>query len=368
MIALGSLFSGIGGLERGLERAIPGARTRWQVEIDPFCNRVLERHWPHAKRWKDVRDFATHLETYGSARRVGAVEVICGGFPCQDLSVAGNGAGLDGARSGLFFDALRVVRALRPRVVVLENVSALLARGLGRVLGELAACGYDAEWDCVPASAVGAPHRRDRIFIVAHAVGDVVRDEPGRRERARWRADAGIARDVGALGEAADADCGRLESERGPDAQPQLSPGCELDGRRGAGADVADADGSPRGRQARDAVDGDGDEAMGEWASEPRRRGHAADAERAPREGGCAPGRVQPQHADAHGFRPRPLAWGQPPPSIRRVDDGLPARVDGPRRRRPANDKHRLRALGNAVVPAVAEVIGARVAGLLGAA
>jgi DNA (cytosine-5)-methyltransferase 1 len=100
------------------------------------------------------------------------VDVLCGGFPCQDLSYAGRGAGLDGERSGLWIEYARLIRELRPRYVIVENVSALLARGLGRVLGDLAACGYDAEWDCIPASAVGAPHRRDRVWLVAYPGGD----------------------------------------------------------------------------------------------------------------------------------------------------------------------------------------------------
>jgi DNA (cytosine-5)-methyltransferase 1 len=99
------------------------------------------------------------------------VDVLAGGFPCQDLSYAGKGAGIDGERSGLWGEYARLIRELRPRYVVVENVTALLARGMGRVLGDLAACGYDAEWDCIPAAAVGAPHRRDRVWIVAYPNG-----------------------------------------------------------------------------------------------------------------------------------------------------------------------------------------------------
>ncbi|MBA3584923.1 MAG: DNA cytosine methyltransferase, partial [Gemmatimonadetes bacterium] len=100
------------------------------------------------------------------------VDVLCGGFPCQDLSYAGAGAGLAGARSGLWSEYARLIGELRPRYVLVENVSALLARGLGTVLGDLAALGFDAEWDCIPASAVGAPHRRDRIWLVAYPNAD----------------------------------------------------------------------------------------------------------------------------------------------------------------------------------------------------
>jgi DNA (cytosine-5)-methyltransferase 1 len=95
-------------------------------------------------------------------------DVICGGFPCQDVSVAGNGAGLDGERSGLWFEYARLVGEVRPSYVIVENVAALLVRGIERVLGSLAALGYDAEWHCIPASFLGAPHRRDRLWLVAY--------------------------------------------------------------------------------------------------------------------------------------------------------------------------------------------------------
>ena len=97
------------------------------------------------------------------------VDIICGGFPCQDISVAGKGAGIEGSRSGLWSEYARIISEVRPRYVIVENVAALLGRGLERVLGDLAALGFDAEWHCIPASAVGAPHRRDRVWIVAYA-------------------------------------------------------------------------------------------------------------------------------------------------------------------------------------------------------
>lgn len=156
-LTVGSLFAGIGGFDLAAERA--GLTVKWQVDIDPFCQKVLEKHWPHVKRYGDIR----------RVRYPAPVDIICGGFPCQDISVAGRGAGLAGKRSGLWSEMLRIVRAVRPRYVVVENVAALLARGLGTVLGDLASIGYDAEWDCIPASAVGAPHRRDRVWIVADA-------------------------------------------------------------------------------------------------------------------------------------------------------------------------------------------------------
>ena len=156
-MTFGSLFSGVGGLDLGLERA--GLRCVWQVEKDEFCQKVLAKHWPNVKRWDDVATFTGE----GFARP----DVICGGFPCQDVSVAGKREGITGKRSGLWSEFSRIIRILQPRFVAVENVSALLGRGLGRVLGDLAACGYDAEWDCLPAAAFGAHHIRDRIFIIA---------------------------------------------------------------------------------------------------------------------------------------------------------------------------------------------------------
>jgi len=156
------LFSGIGGFSLGLERA--GMETVAFCEIDKKCHKVLKKHWPDVPIFDDV---STLTKEKLDERSI-TVDVICGGFPCQDLSVAGTGKGLEGSRSGLWFEYGRIISELRPRYVIVENVSALLNRGLDQVLGQLAEIGYDAEWHCIPASAVGAPHRRDRIWIVAY--------------------------------------------------------------------------------------------------------------------------------------------------------------------------------------------------------
>lgn len=156
-ITFGSLFAGIGGFDLGFERA--GMKCRWQVEIDPFCRKVLAKHWPNVKRYEDVKDVGSNLEH---------VDVICGGFPCQDISEGGKRVGIEGERSGLWSEYARTIGEIRPRFVVVENVAALLGRGFGRVLGDLAKIGYDAEWECLPACAFGAPHMRDRVFIVAY--------------------------------------------------------------------------------------------------------------------------------------------------------------------------------------------------------
>ncbi len=157
------LFSGIGGFSLGLEWT-GGFETVAFCEIEPFPRRVLAKHWPKVPCYDDVRTLtADRLAADGIC-----VDVICGGFPCQDISFAGKGAGLDGARSGLWSEIARLVGEIRPRFVILENVAALLVRGLPSVLRDLATLGYDAEWHCIPASAVGAPHRRDRLWIVAY--------------------------------------------------------------------------------------------------------------------------------------------------------------------------------------------------------
>jgi len=155
---IGSLFSGIGGLELGLERAGLG-HTVWQVEQDAYCRAVLAKHWPNAERFDDVR-------TVGAAV-LSAVDLICGGFPCQDVSSAGKRAGLAGVRSGLWFEFYRVVREMRPNWVVVENVASGAHAWVDEVVVGLEQLGYE----CLPvplaAADVGAPHGRARVFVVA---------------------------------------------------------------------------------------------------------------------------------------------------------------------------------------------------------
>ena len=154
-----SLFSGIGGLELGLEEAVPGLRTCWQVEQNEFCRRVLAKHWPDAERFEDVRTIR--------AEDIRGADALCGGFPCQDISTLNQaGAGLAGERSGLWWEMHRLISLALPRVVVAENVPALTSRGLSEVLCALAGCGYSCEWDTISAASVGARHRRDRVFII----------------------------------------------------------------------------------------------------------------------------------------------------------------------------------------------------------
>jgi DNA (cytosine-5)-methyltransferase 1 len=159
MLTVLDLFSGIGGFSLGLERT-GGFRTVAFCEIEPYCQAVLRKHWPNVPIFPDVTKLV--------AADVGSPDVICGGFPCQDVSLAGKQAGIDGKRSGLWREFARLIGEIRPRYAIVENVPGLLSDGMGHVLGDLAALGFDAEWHCVPAAAVGAPHRRDRVWIVSY--------------------------------------------------------------------------------------------------------------------------------------------------------------------------------------------------------
>lgn len=278
-----SLFSGIGGLELGLERA--GMTVVGQVEIDEFCRRVLAKHWPEVPRHDDVR---TAAEWWRAEPRP-AVDLVCGGFPCQPVSLAGQRLAQEDPR-WLWPAFNDVIRELRPRYVLVENVPGLLARGMGDVLGDLADLGYDAEWDRVPAAFVGAPHIRGRIFIVAYSQRGRVRLQP-------------VAQSGGSGAAVAFAD--------------------------GAEGDVADADGQRWNGRSR--------------IFRPRRRGQPAN-------GGVGHADSAPANAHAAGRGPwRAVGepgWWATEPDVGRVAHGVPARMD------------RLRALGNAVVPQVAEHIG----------
>jgi DNA (cytosine-5)-methyltransferase 1 len=222
------LFSGIGGFSLGLERT-GGFETVAFCEIEPFPRRVLAKHWPKVPIYDDVRTLtAERLAADGIA-----VDVICGGFPCQDISIAGAQGGLDAERSGLWSEIARLAGEIRPRLVIVENVANLLAGPserpgwwFGRVLGDLAALGYDAEWHGIPASAVGAEHDRDRVWIVAHL--DPMRElQPqGREQDQRRRAGDGVE------APAADADQARHQGGCKPERTIRMwqgsSRGCDL--------------------------------------------------------------------------------------------------------------------------------------------
>ena len=284
-LTFGSLFAGIGGFDLGLERA--GMRCEWQVEIDPYARAVLSRHWPNVRRHEDVRTFPPPEGEWG-------VDVICGGFPCQDISVAGKGAGLAGARSGLWYEYARIIGELRPRYVIVENVAALLARGMGTVLGDLSSLGYDAEWHVIPASAVGAPHRRERVWIVAYTNDKGKPDVPVNDES--WR---GV-----------------------PESQGGTVPDAEGERWRTRGARRVTCAGS---WQENTAAVADADQPGLEGRNEHRK---------------CASELLVGASGGAV------ANWWIVEPDVGRVAHGVPARVD------------RLRCLGNAVVPQIVEVIG----------
>ena len=158
-VRVGSLFSGIGGIELGFEQA-GEYETIWCIEKELYAQAILRKHFPNATIYDDV--------TTVDFKQLPPIDIITGGFPCQDISNAGKRTGITGSRSSLWKYCCKALSICRPRLAVFENVSALTQRGLDTVLCDLAQIGYDAEWYCIPASAVGAPHRRDRIFILSY--------------------------------------------------------------------------------------------------------------------------------------------------------------------------------------------------------
>ena len=282
------LFSGIGGFSLGLERA--GFKTAAFCEVNPVCRQVLKNHWPQVPIYDDVQTLtAQRLADDGVY-----FDVICGGFPCQDISVAGRGAGLAGERSGLWYEYHRLIEETRPRYVIIENVAALRSRGLDEVLRCLTALRYDAEWHCIPASAIGAPHRRDRIWIVAYA------------------------------------------NNNGRDSTKDCESNYKRDGRSAAGQDIASQ--SSRSSHRGQDVCGSTSKAVANAASVGS-QGSGQPIQP------CYPTpliegeAVKSQHGRVAGF------WATEP-DVGRVAHGVSGRVD------------RLKQLGNAVVPQIPEMIG----------
>lgn len=278
-MTVGDVFAGIGGLSLGLERA--GFDVRWQIECDDYATAILERHWPHVPRRRDVR--------LADAATLEWVDCIAGGFPCTDISTAGRGAGLAGRQSGLWYEYARLVHTLRPRWVCIENVPALRTRGADVILRDLDTAGYTCWPVVVGARHVGAPHRRDRVFL---------------------------------LGRLADAQCHGLE---GADAA-RATPAAAERGRR-----VLLAHGH--------------DEGQGSERTAPRTAGALRDELDRCREWRRWP--AGPGAAQHEWEAPRTLES-----RVGRATHGLSARLAGRRRR------NALTALGNAVVPQVAELIG----------
>lgn len=243
---IGSLFAGIGGID--LAFAWAGYHTAWQVEIDDYCTQILQRHWPDVPRYRDVRG-VTGRGGKGWRRyaRVTPVDILVGGFPCQDISVAGRGAGIQaGTRSGLWFEFARLIGELRPRVVLLENVSAILARDGTIVIGSLAALGYDCRWGTIRAADAGAPHQRERWFCVAYAndrrhepqnawKGNGLREFNGHgkaQERQRHELESRTGEYGESLAHAADTRLPQRRPARQPARAAQAGPGLESEPER----------------------------------------------------------------------------------------------------------------------------------------
>ena len=288
-----SLFSGIGGLDLGLDRS--GMTCIAQVERDQFCQKVLAKHWPNVPRFNDVT-------TFGRSSLDGTVDLICGGFPCQPHSLAGKRKASEDERD-LWGEFSRIIREFKPKWVLAENVPGLLSsesgRFFGRVLRDLAQSGYDAEWDCIPAAALGAPHIRYRVFLVAYTNGC----QQGRGEQSQRSADqrnSNFAGD-GAKRDVDNAKCQRRETRGDNHAKHDRY--------------ITGAAGKHTGNMA-----------------------HTYSA-----------GLSQPEHERQLSGSIAKCDWWEVEPSVGRVVDGISGRVD------------RLRGLGNAVVPQVAEWIGQQI-------
>lgn len=285
------LFSGIGGFSLGLQWA--GMQTAAFCEIDPYCRKVLAKHWPTIPIHEDIKEL--NGEQYSEA-----VDLVCGGFPCQPFSLAGKRAGSSDDRA-LWPEMLRVIREVQPTWVIGENVVGIINMELDSCLADLEGEGYACQTFDIPACGVDAHHIRHRIWIVAHAGGDGVRVQPGRGSgengtKAAWPFDSG--EDV------ANAGC------RNGDTRGDVETG-ELPAKRGIPA------------------------------TNTERRGDLSDADRAGREEQWWTEPVRTEQ-----FAAQCESRWEPEPSVCRVAHGIPNRVD------------RLKGLGNAVVPQIVEAIG----------
>ena len=292
-------FSGIGGFSYAAEQIVGGYETVAFVEREPFCQKILNKHWPNVPIHDDIATFKP--EAYSA-------DVVCGGFPCQDISTAGKQAGIkQGTRSGLFYELIRVIRLVQPKYVVLENVSAILANGLDTVLGELAEAGFDAEWACIPASAVGACHQRDRWWLVAYAKSNARQFQSSQRQDLRNV--AAVNGEEGSVAVHSD----HCHGESGPLARSAVH---EQAACQGANGDAGSTD----------EVSTDASNTSSERLERPQHQEWSAAEQLCPNWGGYIS-----------------------EPVLCRGDDGLSNRVE------------RLKALGNAVVPQVAAIPLARV-------
>jgi DNA (cytosine-5)-methyltransferase 1 len=330
-VKFGSLFSGIGGMDLGLERA--GMECAWQVELDDYCTKVLNKHWPDVTKHKDVRDVGKHnLET---------VALVAGGFPCQPHSVAGKRKGADDDRN-LWPEFIRIIRALKPRYVLGENVPGIVTTYLDTVLSDLEGEGYSCTTFNIPACGFDAPHRRERVFIVAYTsvsgnrsevIGKKIERSKAKRSpsrSARSGSGDGKGRDV--------ADANGTRTPQSKRSEPKMR-------RRpfNSGQDVGNTKKFRR------------DEGKSKKSREYRKsKGKAgrsgstlADTKRNKSRGLCVR-QISPD-AGTEGNGREEASWWSVEPNVGRVAHGIPSRVD------------RLRGLGNAVVPQVAQYIGERI-------
>ena len=300
------LFSGIGGFALGAYWAGLRFNGHYFSEVDKYATKLYNQRFPDAIGLGDI----TKID--GATLPTGDW-IISGGFPCQDISVAGKGAGLAGSRSGLWFEYARLIKEIQPRFVVIENVGALARRGLDSVLRSLAEIGYDAEWQDIRASDVGAPHRRERLWIVAYPMRD------GRNE---WRAEregfGGRASSIGT-------------SMVNPDRERREK---QLDGLT---ARTRDADGQPCGKALADTSNG----------GNVRRDGELGTTQGEVRQPGRSPENGRGE-------------WWKFEPAVCELADGLPNQLDGYHGRtvaKMADRVNRLKCLGNSIVPQIAELI-----------
>jgi DNA (cytosine-5)-methyltransferase 1 len=295
-LTVGSLFSGIGGLDLGLERA--GMEVIWQSEIDPYGCRVLKKHWPEVVNHGNIKEI-----NWGDVVRP---DIICGGYPCQPFSTAGKRNGTDDPRH-LWPWVRQAISELRPKYAILENVRGHITLGLSTVVGELASIGYDAEWQIVSANSVGAPHLRERVIIIAYPFRELANtDNSGRLHR-----------------------------------QPQVFTADRwlnaLSFIRSSGANVAYAKKQYSNGQPHNSINSERPKTLSEF-------GNSSGAQDVANTN-SAPGQLKQERTVCKPNSGRRSCWAVEP-DVGRVANGVPSRVD------------RLRGLGNAVVPQVAELIG----------
>ena len=302
----GSLFSGIGGFELGLLQSSLISEVKWQVEIDDFCNKILEKHWPDVKRYKDIRDVGKH--------NLEPVELICGGFPCQPFSVAGKRKGKEDDRY-LWYEMFRVITEMHPAWVIGENVPGIINMALDEVLSDLESEGYETATFIIPACAVNAPHRRDRVWIIAYSDSTRNRtnenglNENRQTENERWEKQS-FDRSNGQDNDAQNPhDNGMRRRNNGDSGRDE----CSLQVER-PDSDVTDTDSKH---------------------SKEYQRGNQFRQEG--REGTSGRSIYEPLWEEN---------WIEVATCLCRVDDGIPNRVD------------RLKCLGNAIVPQVVCAIG----------